>query len=252
MAFNIKAYPHWPKRLGLPKLFNSAGPGLCRVCDRWCTQPLCENCLQIHQAHTLRCRFCALPCTLEMCSACLSHPPLWQDCASAVAYTEPWRGLIIDFKFHENPGLAKFLARVILNNPQARGLVQAADALVPVPVHKDKLRQRGFNPGLCLARALAKDRCLDDALVKWRQTRAQSGLDHAQRLSNLSHAITANPSMTRQLKSRHVVLVDDVMTTGSTLQTCAQALFDAGVQRVSCVVLARAEPNSQAQSVSLD
>ena len=187
-----------------------------------------------------------------MCSACLSQPPLWQDCASAVAYTEPWRGLIIDFKFHENPGLAKFLARVILNNPQARGLVQAADALVPVPVHKDKLRQRGFNPALCLARALDKDRCLNEALVKWRQTQAQSGLNHAHRLSNLSNAITVHPLMTRQLKSRHVVLVDDVMTTGSTLLTCTQALYDAGVQQVSCVVLARAEPISQAQSASLD
>jgi ComF family protein len=187
-----------------------------------------------------------------MCSACLNQTPLWHQCASAVSYTEPWRGLIIDFKFHENPGLAKFLARVIFNNPQARELVNAADVLVPVPTATQRLRERGFNPALCLARALAKDRCLDEALVKWRQTRAQSGLDHAQRLSNLSHAITANPSMTRQLNSRHVVLVDDVMTTGSTLQTCTQALFDAGVERVSCVVLARAEPNSKAQSVSLD
>jgi ComF family protein len=189
---------------------------------------------------------------MEMCLACLSQPPDWQECASAVAYADPWRSLIIDFKFHDNPGLAKFLSTLILDNPFARELVHAADVLVPVPAARQRLRERGFNPAMCLAHALAKDRCLDDALVKWRPTPPQSGLDRARRLSNLKHSITAHPLMARQLKSRHVVLIDDVMTTGSTLQTCTQALYDAGVQQVSCVVLARAGPISQAQSVSLD
>jgi ComF family protein len=189
---------------------------------------------------------------MELCLTCLSQPPDWQECTSAVTYADPWRSLIIDFKFHENPGLAKFLSSMILNNPFARELVHAADVLVPVPAATQRLRERGFNPALCLAHAMAKDRCLDDALVKWRQTPPQSGLDRARRLSNLKHSITAHPLLAHQLKSRHVVLVDDVMTTGSTLHTCAQALFDAGVQRVSCVVLARAEPVSQAQFGSID
>ena len=189
---------------------------------------------------------------MDMCLTCLSQPPDWQECASAVTYADPWRSLIIDFKFHENPGLAKFLSTLILNNPFARELVHAADVLVPVPAATQKLRERGFNPALCLAHALAKDRCLDDALVKWRQTPPQSGLDRERRLSNLKHSITAHPLMAVKPKSRHVVLVDDVMTTGSTLQTCTQALYTADVKQVSCVVLARAEPSSQAQSALLD
>ena len=252
MTFNIKAYPQWKKHFALQKLIPIPRPSLCRMCDRWCQHIVCQNCLQLHQTFTRRCRLCALPCAMEMCLSCLNQPPDWQACASAVTYADPWRSLIIDFKFHENPGLAKFLSAVILDNPFARELVHAADVLMPVPAATQRLRERGFNPAMCLAHALAKDRCLDDALVKWRQTPSQSGLDRARRLSNLKHSITAHPLMTRQLKSRHVVLVDDVMTTGSTLQICTQALYAAEVKRVSCVVLARAEPGSQAQFGSID
>ena len=252
MTFSSKAYPQWRKLRDLPRLLARAGLSLCRVCDQWCTQTLCLNCQQSHQKFMPRCRWCALPCNTALCVTCLSIKPPWESCACAVAYAEPWRSLIIDFKFHENPSMAKFLSRIILANPVTYTLVHAADLLLPVPASKEKLRQRGFNPAQWLARSMAAHKCMDQALVKLRHTLPQSGLDHAHRLNNLTNSIAVNPLTLQQLESKHVVLIDDVMTTGSTLRTCTQALYAAGVQRVSCVVLARADTHSQAQSVSLD
>ena len=179
---------------------------------------------------------------------CLNQAPLWQACVSAVAYQEPWRSLIIDFKFHANAGLASVFSELILAHPRAAVLLKQANFVVPVPASKEKLRQRGFNPAQLLAQGVAKDRCLDQALIKLKQTLPQSGLERAQRLCNLENSIAVNPLFASQLKHSHVVLIDDVMTTGSTLSTCAQALQSSSVARVSCVVLARADSISAAQS----
>ena len=251
MSFNSKAYLDWLGQFNpLRRVHFSMGPSVCRVCGAWSSSTLCQACLRHHLTHVARCRLCALPSDSEICLDCLKHAAVWQSCACAVTYQEPWRSLILDFKFHANAGLAKVFSEVILAHPMAAALLKQADFVVPVPVSKERLRQRGFNPSQLLAQGVAKDRCLNQALIKLKHTLPQSGLERVQRLRNLENSIAVNPLMATQLKHRHVVLIDDVMTTGSTLSTCAKALQSSSVARVSCVVLARADSISTAQSDS--
>ncbi|MFM7802566.1 MAG: ComF family protein [Limnohabitans sp.] len=171
----------------------------------------------------------------------MSSPPAWQACASAVAYTEPWRSLIIRFKFHEQPALARFFAKIMMSCSTVHELVLHCDYLIPVPLSVQRLRQRGFNQSLLLARHLSPQRCLDQGLLRLRDTPAQAGLSREMRLANLTHAFAVHPKHIPYLTGKKLLLVDDVLTTGSTLQACSLALLQAGASRVDGVILARAQ-----------
>jgi len=174
-------------------------------------------------------------------------PPAWAHCAAAVSFISPWRELIIEFKFRQNPALSRFLADVIGNAPLAAMLISEAEVLIPVPLAAMRLRERGFNQSVLLARHLAHDRVNEQVLWRLRHTAPQSGLDRAARQSNLLHSVAVNPLMQNAIRKRRLLLIDDVMTTGSTLTVCAQALLLAGAKEVNCVVFARAEPQTSPQ-----
>src|SRR5262249_21777320 len=114
------------------------------------------------------------------------------------------------------------------------------DALIPIPLHPQRLRERGYNQALELARPLAREFGIDlrpDALVRQRATQAQSELDAAQRRRNLRGAFAVAPGVE---VPAHVALIDDVMTTGTTLREAARTLLHAGALRVDVWALARA------------
>lgn len=142
------------------------------------------------------------------------------------------------FKYGARPDLAaplgERLRRVI-----ERGFVRS-DLVIPVPLHPRKLRDRGYNQTALLASAIASTagaRFAPRALERTRDTTAQASLDRAARKSNLDGAFRARDPL--EIQGKHVLLVDDVATTGSTLRACADALRRAGASRVTTIVLAR-------------
>jgi ComF family protein len=140
--------------------------------------------------------------------------------------------------------LARFFAKVMLANHPLRERVMQSDHLIPVPLSAKRLRERGFNQSLLLARHLSSVRCIDQGLLRVRDTAAQAGLSREQRQVNLTHAFAVHPQHIRQLAGKNLLLVDDVLTTGSTLQACSLALLQAGAATVSAVTLARAQSGS--------
>ncbi len=244
MQFIRKAYRRWQ----LHTQHALAGLSLCRVCDQWACQPVCANCWDTHAPALPRCASCALPVTSGFCRACQDLAPDWQRCAVALPYSGPWPALIAAFKYQGEVGLAGLFGQQMRQQALVQQVLENVDGLVPVPLSREKLRQRGYNQSQWLAHHICAKRTLPQALLRGRDTPAQAGLTWAQRQHNLDHAITWNPSQAKDLQGKRLALVDDVMTTGSTLAACAQALWQAGAVQVDCLVLARAALGHTPQS----
>jgi ComF family protein len=181
------------------------------------------------------------------CGACQTRrePSALQRCVAAVDYAFPWDKLIARFKVRNEPGWDGPLAELMLRQSPASELLHTCHLLVPVPVTPRRLAERGYNQAWELAKALLqhadipKPPALPDALVRVRETADQHELPRAQRLHNLRGAFAVHPQHVQRLAQAHVLLVDDVTTTGATLQAAAQALLQGGAAQVSALVLAR-------------
>ena len=229
---------------GLVQL-QQALPSECGICGRWPSQRVCGDCATRWAGELLRCRRCALPLAggATECGACLRSPPAFDAAWAAVDYGYPWSLLLAQLKFQQDPGAALALAQLLARVPGVAAALASARCLVPVPLSDERLRERGFNQAALLAAALARLRqapgCANQLLVRTRHTPAQSGLQRAQRLRNLRAAFEVPPQQAARIAGQRVVLVDDIMTTGATLDAAAQALRVAGATHICAMVVAR-------------
>ena len=183
------------------------------------------------------CLRCALPIPQSgVCGTCLLHPPPLGEAHAAFDYAFPLDRLLPRLKFHRDFAAGRVLAQCMA---ERFARLPSPDAIVPIPLHRARLRQRGYDQAQELAKPLARALgipLLADALRRCRTTTAQSRLDATARQRNLRDAFdaasTAKPPA-------HVVLVDDVMTTGATLHAAARVLREAGVERVDAWICAR-------------
>ena len=206
---------------------------------------------------TPRCQTCAiaLPAGLAMnpntphtqCMDCIRQPPPLDSTLAALDYAYPWSALISRYKFGQQPGWAAFFAALLLKAPgvrQALADLQATDLILPVPLSKERLQWRGFNQAWELAHALA---CQSGSaastdgtlLLRVKNTRPQTELLRDARLANVQGAFQVDPLRMPEVKGKHVLLVDDVMTSGASLFTAASVLRAAGAARITGIVLAR-------------
>jgi len=225
----------------------------CLVCGEAAAGPLdlCRACEAALPWMPEACLHCAMPLPPagprpgttapgpgdRLCSACQHDPPPLAETFAAFLYGFPLDRLLPRLKFHGDLAAGRLLAQAMA---VACGARARPDVLVPVPLHRARLRQRGYNQALELARPLGRMLGLPvraDLLQRRRNTTAQSRLDAGARAANLRGAF-AVPA--RLDPPPHVALVDDVMTTGATLNAAADALQEAGVERVTAWVCARA------------
>ena len=178
---------------------------------------------------------------IRQCGACVRDPPPLDACVAALPYAFPWSRLVTEFKFRDQPGWALALAQLMRSAPWVEPLVDEADLLIPMPLADQRLRQRGFNQALEICHQLGAAKTDARLLLRLRDTRPQTTLSRAQRQTNLRHAFAVDPLRASAASGRHLVLVDDVMTSGASLHAAAVALRQAGASRVSALVLARAE-----------
>jgi len=227
----------------LVRRLSAATPAQCEVCRAWPAAPLCAGCLAEFAVPRHRCRLCALavPEGVERCGRCLREPLPLDECHAAVSYGFPWAGLVARLKFSGDAGWAETFAEVMAGHPGIRSCVADADLVLPMPLAPPRLAARGFNQAWELARRLAPGKADPAVAVRLRDTPPQARLDRAARLANLRHAFAVEPSQAARVRGRGVVLVDDVMTSGASLASLAQALHQAGAARVAAVVLARTE-----------
>jgi ComF family protein len=173
---------------------------------------------------------------VQACGHCTLHPPVFTHTQAPLLYEAPFKQLISAFKFQQRLHLAAALGRLFCQQlPRTHTL---PDLILPVPLHPSRLRERGFNQSLELARRVASELRLPMAHRGCRRviaTPPQRGLEQRARQKNLRRAFTADASV----KGLHIALFDDVITTGATVTAASQALLHAGARQVDVWALAR-------------
>ena len=219
-------------------------PPVCAGCGR-VGSILCANC-ETRMAHVPEpiCASCGrfkdmaiAQAVVELCHDCRADPPSLTQMRAALRYEEPTISIIHRMKYEGYFALAEPLARILAGGWPVWST--PPELVVPIPLHPRRRRQRGFNQSELLARSLAQAKGIavnSAALQRTRNTVPQVGLGPEERKSNVQGAFSAEPESVRD---RHVLLVDDVLTTGATMSAAAGALLAAGASRVSAYCLAR-------------
>ena len=230
----------------LSHALNVVMPPRCLSCQEPMAPPgvLCPDCWPVVQflAEPL-CRRCGSPLEQaqpEPCGHCqASHSPL-QQTRAAMLYDDRSRDLILHLKHADAlagiPVMARWLQRA------GAETLTDADFLVPVPKHWTRLFMRRYNQSAELARALArlsKVRALPDGLHRTRRTPSQGGLSRQRRQANVHDAFAVKDRYRERINGASIVLIDDVITTGATLEACGDALLAAGATKVTALALAR-------------
>lgn len=225
-------------------------PNTCIACRKdlpWrAKEPLCSSCRgAVKPVGNLYCLRCGKPLADggAHCYHCRGSKGSKYKCQvirSAVVFGPQVRELIHAFKYADQPYLADYLAGWMNEQWEQYAPLAEAQVLFPVPLHRKKYKQRGYNQSELLARSLAGLRGLpldSSSLVRLRNTPSQTKFGREGRLQNMSGAFSCvNPQV---VKGKTILLIDDVATTGATLEGCAQALKEAGAKKVMAYTLAR-------------
>ncbi|MGH6725833.1 MAG: ComF family protein [Pseudolabrys sp.] len=170
----------------------------------------------------------------------IADPPAYDRARAAVRYDEVARALVLSFKYGDRLDLAPMMGQWMAR--AGRELLKEADALLPVPLHWRRLWARRFNQSATLTGAISHI-CgvpvLHGALSRVRATPQQVGLSKTQRADNVQGAFRVPPRAKAEIAGRRLVLIDDVLTSGATVDTCARALLRAGAAHVDVLVFAR-------------
>ena len=205
---------------------------------RWC--PECQA--RVPRIRPPFCEKCGIPSEqTDACEKCKSDPPAYRIMRSWAVFDSPVQNGLHSMKYGRNIGLGEAIAVQMVDF--VRSLEWPVDMMMPVPLGKNRLKQRGYNQVGLVARPLAFRLGLPyepDALWKTRETRSQVGLTVSQRQENVQAAYRANPQGVQQ---KTILLMDDVATTGSTIGASTEALRSAGALDVYVVTIARALPH---------
>ncbi len=239
-------------RAGVLKLFELVVfPSFCRICstllEKTGERLVCRECWSRLRPQRSPCciccgRFFEGAIESHVCSACVEALPAFTRHRSAGRYRGIAKELIILLKYQKLQLLGKGLGVFLFQSlEEETGLWWRADALVPVPLHPKRRKARGFNQAEILARELGRQCGLEvcrDVLKKNRDALPQTSLSGAERRANLREAFSVNQK--RRVTGKTLILVDDVFTTGTTVEECARTLLRAGADEVRAVTLAQA------------
>lgn len=221
------------------ELYRKVFPIPCLLCGLATERdPLCQACIADLAYLGPACPRCALPLqTAQICGQCLFAPPPQHLSFSLFRYQGGIRRCITGFKFHQQLAFAHLFANLMSEQLQHRE--KLPDCLIPIPLHAMRLRRRGFNQSLEVARQLVKllnIDCRPDLLRRIKATRAQSDLKFRQRKANLRGAFQCSSTKLPE----HIALLDDVMTSGHTSAEAAKTLLNQGAKCVEVWTIARA------------
>jgi ComF family protein len=253
LEFNIQNSTSRSQRLG--RWLDWLYPPRCRFC-REATQRaedcFCAACLEeIRVIDCPVCTICGRPFLDtsgddHLCGGCIARPPHFARARSWACYStddgdeHPLRSVLQRYKYGRKVSLGKPLGRLMAENCRGMFPVGAFDVIVPVPLHRKRLRWRGFNQSVVLAHEVGKEWSVPVdafALTRARETPPQTQLHENERRKNMRRAFAVSPR--RSVADKAILLIDDVYTSGATVDECSRALLRGGAREVSVFTLAR-------------
>ena len=238
-------------------------PAGCRICERLLTTasrvPICDDCLEsFERVPNIHCEVCGRPLAglarnpeqTLLCPACQDKTYAFDHTRSFAVYQGALVRAILLLKFEQIEPLGAWFAQRLAELANAEGERLAADVVVPVPLHRERERERGYNQAALISKPLATRLQLPHKAVLLMRTRARPDkqiLSLEERWESVRGAFATRPGS--QVDNLRVLLVDDVLTTGATLDACARALREAGAKSVTGLTIARAVRNPLPSSV---
>jgi len=230
----------------LDNVINFVYPPQCVICEslhessRFFVCPDCE--LNLMQFSVPFCMTCRNPLDVDeqKCLLCKGRPAISRVWAAG-SFDDFYRPLIHAYKYDGVIPISKYLGTMLGNMIQLSGFEEHPDYIMPVPLHPSRLRYRGFDQSLIMAKALGavlNVEILSDILIRVRKTKDQTGLDKPQRIENMRNAFSVEPDA--NLENSRIMLVDDVTTSGATSLEAARALKKAGAKEIVLAVAAAA------------
>jgi len=220
------------------QLYSKLMPIPCRLCGTMSQhQAICKTCLQNLPPLGEACPRCALPINnAYLCGHCLHQPPEQDLSFSLFPYLDPVDRLIADLKYHNKLFLSQFFAQLMSDKLRNR---PPPDLLIPIPLHPNRLRQRGYNQSFELAKALSIQLSIPTSnryLMRTIDTKSQASIPFKARKKNIEHAF----KLIQTKVPPHIAIIDDVLTTGHTANAAAKQLRQAGATTIEIWTIARA------------
>ena len=224
-------------------------PQLCALCDDEVTQAgLCASCWSdISLISDMACAQCATPFGHQqlhaICGNCLKDPPTFDHAAAAMTYNDGSRQLLLRFKHGDRQDIAPVLANMMA--PATLPMINKADFILPLPLHRTRLLARRFNQSAELCRFLLQrtpehqHKYNTHILLRHKRTPPQGHKTKAQRRNAMAGAFNVPADQRPMIKGKHILIIDDVMTTGASLSSAANTLKRAGAGIISVAVVAR-------------
>ena len=229
------------------KILEILFPTKCLSCDVIISADanFCKNCWQQLQfIKAPHCKICSHPFEINlqeqeyyMCANFLKKPHFFDKTIAIYRYNPTIGKAIGRFKYSDQTFLAKKFAKILLQ--KARDEINDCDIICAVALHQSKLRKRKFNQALLIAKNLQSNKLIFDLLIRTKNQKSQVQLTQKQRIKNIKKAFSLNPKYQNFVKNKRIILVDDVITTSATANSCAKELKKYGAKKITILTIAK-------------
>jgi ComF family protein len=207
----------------------------------------CRACLESLPWHSAQsCPQCGLNSDGNICGSCLNNPPDFDATKAVFLYAYPIDAMMLRYKYGDSLNLGDTFAEFLAEKVNVEDCLKNIDLIIPMPMHPQRLKERGFNQAIEIAKVLAKN-CKEKldykSTIRQTLTPPQASLPLKERVKNIKGAFKVNADKLVKIQGKRIAIIDDVMTTGASLNELAKTLKKAGASHVECWVITRTLPH---------
>ncbi|MCT4552537.1 MAG: ComF family protein [Alphaproteobacteria bacterium] len=240
----------------LKKIISIASPSRCIMCNNFINEindGICHKCIKnFKYIEAPFCEICSQPFYYDQneisikekkkitCGNCQRKKPNYDKAISVFKYNFASKKIILPLKHGDKTSYSKIIAKIIFNRFQK--IINENDLITPTPIHKKRYSKRKYNQALLIANEVAnlsKKKIIRDGLIRYNFKTSQGRLSTKQRIKNVSNSFKINDNEKNKFKDKNVILIDDVIATGATINECAKALKKAGAKKVIAISFAK-------------